>query len=111
MGKGKRLRPERLADKLLQIRLALGLSQNELLDRLGLKDQMLRTRISEFELGSHEPPLPVLLRYARIANVWIDVLVDDELDLPPKLPSSQKHEGVRRRTDNPVRTSKRQPAQ
>jgi hypothetical protein len=39
----------------------------------------------------------VLLEYARLANVWVDVLIDDKVDLPAKLPSAKKHEGVRRR--------------
>ena len=42
--------------------------------------------ISQYELGTREPPLPVLLKYARLAGVIMDVLVDDEMDLPKKLP-------------------------
>ena len=34
------------------------------------------------QLGKNEPALPILLRYARIAGVTVDVLIDDELDLP-----------------------------
>jgi len=86
MGKKARLRPERLPEKLLQIRLALGLSQTEMLKRLGFDDYMLYNRISEYELGKSEPPLPVLLRYARVAGVIMDVLADDDIDLPKKLP-------------------------
>lgn len=97
MGKYPRRKQERLAEKLLQIRLALGLSQNEMLRQLGAEEQLYRTNISNYELGEREPPLYVLLEYARLANVWMDVLVDDELDLPAKLPAKTKHEGVRRR--------------
>ncbi len=86
MGKKARLRPERLPEKLLQIRLALGLSQTEMLKRLGFDDYMIYNRISEYELGKSEPPLPVLLRYARVAGVIMDVLADDDIDLPKKLP-------------------------
>ena len=39
-------------------------------------------RISEFELGEAEPPLPVLLQYAHIAGVHMEDIVDDELNLP-----------------------------
>jgi hypothetical protein len=39
----------------------------------------------------------ILMAYARVANVYVEVLIDDELDLPEKLPSAKKHEGVRRR--------------
>lgn len=95
MGKAQRPRPARLADKLVTIRTALGLSQNEMLNRLGLADEFGRNYISAFELETREPPLPVLLKYAQVAGVWIDVLVDDELDLPDKLPAYPKSAGVR----------------
>lgn len=89
MGRKPRLRPERLAEKLRQIREALGLSQTELLNRLGFDIHY--SRISEYELGKNEPALPILLAYARLAGVSMDVLVDDELDLPAKLPSRKHH--------------------
>ncbi len=91
MGKRARIRQERLAEKLLQIRLALGISQSEMLRRLGFEDALDYKRISEYELGKNEPPLAVLLGYARAAGVCMDVLVDDELDLPEKLPARPKH--------------------
>jgi transcriptional regulator with XRE-family HTH domain len=92
-----RPKPERLAEKLLAIRTALGVSQPEMHRRLGVEHLIDYHIISRYELGKREPPLMVLLAYARVANVWIDVLVDDELDLPDRLPSAKKHEGVRRR--------------
>ncbi len=91
MGKNARMRQERLAEKLLQIRNALGLSQSEMLKHLGFADVIDYKRISEYELGRNEPPLAVLLHYARVAGVCVDVLIDDELDLPTKLPSKPKH--------------------
>ncbi|HKS27128.1 MAG TPA: helix-turn-helix transcriptional regulator [Pyrinomonadaceae bacterium] len=81
-----RQKPERLAEKLLQIRVALGLSQDGMLESLGMAEDFTRSRISAYELGNREPPLPVLLRYARRVGVSTDVLIDDELDLPAKLP-------------------------
>jgi hypothetical protein len=42
--------------------------------------------------------LPVLLSYAQVAGVWIDVLVDDQVDLPHRLPSPEKSAGMRRRS-------------
>jgi len=90
MGRGARQRPARLAEKLTQIRLALGLSQNEMISRLGLTDELIREAVSAFELGTREPPLPVLLKYARAAGISTDVLIDDELDLPEKLPALAK---------------------
>ncbi|HJR06941.1 MAG TPA: helix-turn-helix transcriptional regulator [Pyrinomonadaceae bacterium] len=66
-----------------------------MLSRLGLADKLSRTTVSAYEVGTSEPPLPVLLEYARAAGVWVDVLIDDELDLPEKLPSPAKHEGIK----------------
>jgi transcriptional regulator with XRE-family HTH domain len=91
MGRVKRWRVERLPEKLLQIRLALNLSQNELIRRLDLTDKIYQSNVSGYEIGEREPPLPILLRYARLAGVYLDVLVDDELDLPEKIPSKPKH--------------------
>jgi transcriptional regulator with XRE-family HTH domain len=91
MGKGARRKPQRLAGKLRDVRLALGLSQSELLRRLGAKDLITYHRISDYELGKNEPSLEILLGYARIAGVCMDTLVDDQLDLPSKLPAKPKH--------------------
>lgn len=90
MGRRPRIKPERLAEKLRQIREALGLSQSELWRHLELEDLIWFKQISTYELGTNEPPLPILLRYARAANVSTDVLIDDELDLPAKLPAKSK---------------------
>jgi transcriptional regulator with XRE-family HTH domain len=91
MGRGPREKPERLAEKLLQIRNALGLSQTEMLKRLGAEERMAYHRISEFESGKGEPSLIILLEYAQVAGICVDFLINDELDLPAKLPSKQKH--------------------
>jgi transcriptional regulator with XRE-family HTH domain len=96
MARGARVRPERLPEKLLQIRLALGLSQSELLRRLALEDVMDYRRISEFERGTTEPHLSVLLQYARAAGVHMEDIADDELDLPDKLPGKVNYQGIRR---------------
>jgi transcriptional regulator with XRE-family HTH domain len=77
--------PERLAEKLKQIREGLNLSQNEMLDQLGFKERLFRSNISQYELGTREPSLLVLLAYARSAKISVDVLIDDELDMPSKL--------------------------
>ena len=98
MGSRARPKPERLAEKLLQIRLALDLSQDGMLRQLGLDESHFRSAITVYELGTREPPLPILLQYARIAGVWLDALVDDELNLPKNLPCPTKSEGVRRKS-------------
>jgi transcriptional regulator with XRE-family HTH domain len=86
---------ERLGEKLLKIRLALGLSQDGMLERLGLAEKYFRSRISAYELGDREPHLPILLRYARSVGISTDVLIDDELDLPAKLQKATKQSAVR----------------
>ncbi len=97
MGKQTRKRPERLPEKLLEIRLKLGLSQNGMVRRLGLEDEIERDYISKYERGTLEPSLWVLLQYARVVNVWVDALIDNDLDLPEKLPARSKSEGAKRR--------------
>ena len=92
-----RPRPKRLAEKLLQIRNALGLSQTELLHRLGVEDQILYNRISDYERDENEPSLMILLQYARLAGVNAEALMDDDLDLPDKLPGPVNQEEIRRR--------------
>lgn len=86
MGKAQRPKPKRLAEKLLQIRLNLGLSQNELIKRLDFDElELVQGTISTYELGKREPSLPLLLAYARLAGISTDVLIDDDLDLPKRL--------------------------
>ena len=91
MGRYARKKPRRLAEKILRIRESLGLSQNEMIRRLGLEGELTQSRISGYELGTREPSLPTLLAFAHVAGVCVDVLIDDELNLPAKLPSKPKH--------------------
>ena len=98
MGKGSRPKPERLAEKLRQIRLALGLSQAEMHRSLGLEHEVEYTNISKYELGRNEPPLSTLLQYARVAGVHLEDIVDDELDLPEKLPGNVRYRGIKRKS-------------
>lgn len=97
MGRNSRTRPKRLAEKLKQIREALDLSQDGILARLELDktEGLERSVISAFELDKREPSLDVLLAYARVANVYVEVLIDDKIDLPEKLPSKVKSEGIK----------------
>lgn len=86
MGRARRHQPERMAGKLLEIRLGLGLSQQRLIERLDYHGSPLFVgHISQFERGIREPPLPLILRYARVAGVTVDQLVDDEAELPERL--------------------------
>jgi len=91
-----RPRPKRLAEKLLQIRRSLGLSQPEMVKRLGVTKQIHYNNISKYELDKNEPPLEILLAYARTAQVHLEEIVDDELDLPRKLPGKVDHDAAER---------------
>ena len=93
-----RPRPQRLASKLRQIREALELSQTQMLIRLGLEDSMHYGRISQYENDEREPTLMTLLAYARVAAVHLEDIVDDDLDLPARLPGKVRHRGRRRKT-------------
>ncbi|MDQ1611602.1 MAG: Helix-turn-helix domain, partial [Pyrinomonadaceae bacterium] len=73
MGRAARERPKRLAEKLLQIRLALDLSQDGMVVRLGLDETLFRSSVSGYELGTREPSLPILLKYARCVGISTDV--------------------------------------
>ena len=94
MGVKARQRPERLAEKLLHIRLALGLSQSELVKRLNLEGTISYKKVSDYERGNREPTLLILLRYARAANVPMEAIVDDELNLPAKLPPKPTQKSI-----------------
>lgn len=86
MGRSRRPRPTRLAIKLLQIRRSLGLTQQQMMERLsyGLSPLVVG-HISQFEQDKREPPLPLLLQYARVARINLETLVDDDLDLPKRI--------------------------
>ena len=73
-----RPRPQRLAQKLLQIRTALGMSQTQIAKRIGITDY---TVISKFELDKNEPSLMTLLAYSRLAGVRVEMIIDDDLNL------------------------------
>lgn len=81
MGRAKKWRVERLPEKLLKIRLSLNLSQKELIRELKLDGEIYQGNISEYESGLRQPPLPIILAYARLAGISTDVLIDDSLDL------------------------------
>jgi transcriptional regulator with XRE-family HTH domain len=93
----------RLAEKLLEIRLKLGLSQNEMVRRLGFGEEFNQERVSKYERGILEPPLPVLCAYADVANLYLDALARDNLDLPEEIPARTRNSGSLRESARPVR--------
>ena len=82
MGKRPRPQPKKLPAKLFAIRQHFDLSQSQLVRALDC--ELSSARISEYENGTREPSLLVLLRYSKLAHVTINMLVDDDLKL--KLP-------------------------
>lgn len=94
MGQSRRPRPKRLALKLCQIRERLGLSQQQMAAALaGIESPPQPGHVSEFERGVREPSLLYLLAVSRMASVTMELLVDDNLNLPERLPA--KSEGKR----------------
>lgn len=86
MGRSHRPRPVRLGEKLRQIRATLGLTLEQLIQQLNYQSSPIYpTNISGMERGEREPPLTLLLAYARLVGISTDVLIDDELDLPKAL--------------------------
>jgi transcriptional regulator with XRE-family HTH domain len=97
MGSYARRKPQQLAEKLLKVRRAFADSQNSLIRRLGLTDELTQSDISAFERGTREPPLFVLLKYSEAARVWVNAFIDDNVDLPEKLPCKIMSEGIQRK--------------
>ena len=93
-----RPKPERLAEKVRQIRIGLGLSQTQMLRQLEMEERLHYGRISEYESGKREPTLMTILQYAHVAGVHIEDIVDDELDLPSKLPGNVRYQGLKRKS-------------
>jgi len=99
MGRVAVKNPRRIGKKLREIRLMLKLSQDGIVERMGLKGELKRTSVSNFERKRRVPSLLVLLRYARLAGICLEVLVDDKLELPKDLSSTLPH-------DHAAKTSK-----
>lgn len=85
MGSRPRQKPERLAEKLLAIRRYLEASQADMAALLG--HYITPGRVSECERGIREPNLLILLSYARLARIEVEVLIDDKWDLPRRFQS------------------------
>ena len=87
MKKAPPITSSRLPQKLKAIRVAMKLSQNEILERLGFADYLFRSNVSQYERGLRVPAPAVLLAYARLANLNVAVLIDDNLEMPEVIPS------------------------
>lgn len=92
MGRAQRSRPKHLGTKLRLIREVLNLTLEGMIERLGYTESPLHpTNMSAMERNEREPPLKLLLAYARLAGISTDELIDDEAQLPKNLPHSRKH--------------------
>jgi len=89
-----RPRPDRLGEKLRQIRERLDLSQSQMLARLGLEHDMKAARISQYENNEREPSLKTLLAYAHAAAIHLEDIVNDDWDIPEKLPGKIRYRGL-----------------
>ena len=86
MGTKKRPVPARLPEKLLKIRRILDLTQEQLAERVShLPSAPQPGHISRFEQGLREPNLVYLLEISRLSGVSLEVLLDDNLDVPDRL--------------------------
>jgi transcriptional regulator with XRE-family HTH domain len=82
MGRSRRNKPKKLSQKLLAIRKRLNLSQTEMAKALQLKVHY--SAVSNYELGTREPDLLIVLRYSRLADVPMETIVDDQMTLPER---------------------------
>lgn len=95
MGRSPSERPTRLAEKLTYIRKSLNLSQDGMIRKLGFENKLTREDISKYERGLRAPTLLTLLKYAQVAGVYVDVLIDDEVNLPKVIPSHPKSRDIK----------------
>ena len=49
--------------------------------QLGVQDLIHYTNISKYELDKNEPPLAILLAYARLVEIPVEQIIDDEIEL------------------------------
>jgi DNA-binding XRE family transcriptional regulator len=93
MGRGRRARPKKLQGKLCEIRRRLDITQEEMAKSLikhGAEKTTHSGYVADFESGKREPSLLGVLAYAKSIGVCSDALLDDEVNLPEKLPRKPK---------------------
>jgi len=82
MGRSARDKPRYLGKKLKHIRVVeLGLSQTQMAKALGLTINY--SAVGQYERGTREPSLLVLLKYARLVGLSTDALIDDRIKIRP----------------------------
>jgi transcriptional regulator with XRE-family HTH domain len=85
MGSTRRPQPKKLKKKLREIRLQLGITQDQMAKELvkrGAERALHSGYVADFESGRREPSLLAVLAYSRLLGVSTDVLIDDQKELP-----------------------------
>jgi transcriptional regulator with XRE-family HTH domain len=78
----RRAIPKKPGKKMKQIRESPGMSQRETGKALNYKDTPLRaSQISRSEIGQGEPPMMLVLAYARLAKISVESLIYDKMKL------------------------------
>jgi transcriptional regulator with XRE-family HTH domain len=97
-----RPQPDRLSEKLRQIRTRLDYTLEEMAQALAgvKKSPPDKSHIHRFESGIREPSLLVLLEYSRVAGVPLEFLVDDDLNIPTRIPALRSTKRVAKSEKN-----------
>jgi transcriptional regulator with XRE-family HTH domain len=84
MGRSPKLKPKNLGKKLAAIRKGLEIeTYEEMIAKLDCpKAKLHPSGIFHYERGNREPSLIVLLKYAQLAGISTDDLIDDSVKLP-----------------------------
>ncbi len=112
----KRLTPRRLPEKLWRIRSAGNLTQAEMLCAVNESETPNnRARVSQYETGKRAPSLVETVNYALYADVPLELLLDDEKELPARLrPAANRKTETRRpshgKTPSPVKAKSNESA-
>jgi transcriptional regulator with XRE-family HTH domain len=80
MARYRRKAPKKLGSKMREVRLRLGMTQEEVAKYLGTDSGT----ISRYERRLREPSLLEILAFSRMSGVGFDVLVDDKMSLAKK---------------------------
>jgi transcriptional regulator with XRE-family HTH domain len=82
MGRGKAEQPKRLAEKLRAARVRQGWTQKQMFEALRGQGRKLHLGyIACYETGKSIPSLLILLTYARVCQIPLEAILDDEMEI------------------------------